>query len=84
MSNEDAQLEILAVILVDIRATVDSMKRSVTSAQASVEQFRHTQARASLDDIADCLSELRTESATIIDSVAEAEAPLRALLERLA
>ena len=58
-------LEILAATLMDIRATVESMRRSVTNAQSSVEQFRHTTDVSRLDDIADCLEQLRKESAIV-------------------
>jgi hypothetical protein len=72
-------LEILAVILVDLRATIDSMKRSVTNAQSSVEQFRHTQNEAQLTDIASCLDSLKQEVVTITETVSSAEPQLAAL-----
>lgn len=75
-------LELVAVMLVDMRATVDSMKRTITHAQSSVEQFRHVPEKAYLLDIADCLNQLLRESRTVADTTAQASEPLGNLLNR--
>jgi hypothetical protein len=77
--SRSSDLELLAVTLVDMRATVDSMKRAITHAQSSVEQFRHTKGKDSLADIADCLVELRNEEAAVAEAIAEVEKPLHPL-----
>jgi hypothetical protein len=81
MPDADPELELLAVTLVDMRATVDSMKRSITHAQSSVEQYRHTRGREYIDDIADCLDQLKNEAGAIMESLPEADKPLRRLLD---
>jgi hypothetical protein len=73
-------LEVLAVTLMDIRATAESLRRSVTNAQSSIEQFRHTAAKGHLTAVGSCLMQIRKEADIIGDSAAEAEAPLRSLL----
>ena len=72
----------LAVSLVDLRATIDSMKRSVTNAQSSVEQFRHTQSQDQIDDIANCFVSLTREAGTVNEAVAVATPQLEALRGR--
>jgi hypothetical protein len=72
-------LELLAVLMMDVRATVESMRRSVTNAQSSIEQMRHTHNKAQLDDIRDCLKEITNECDVVIESVSEAKKPLAAL-----
>jgi hypothetical protein len=69
----------LAVSLVDLRATIDSMKRSVTNAQSSVEQFRHTGSQDQIDDIAKCFASLTREAGTVTEAVAVAEPQLEVL-----
>ena len=75
----DAHLELLAVLMMDVRATVESMRRSVTNAQSSIEQFRHTRDKAQLDDITDCLKQIVEESTDVTEAVAEAKKPLAEL-----
>ena len=72
-------LEMLAVTLVDLRATIDSMKRSVTNAQSSVEQFRHTQNQDQIRDIANCFATLKSEVSTVTETLSTAEPQLEAL-----
>ena len=66
-------LELLAVLMMDVRATVESMRRSVTNAQSSIEQLRHTHNKAQLDDISDCLKQITNECAVVTESVSEAK-----------
>ena len=79
LAERPTDLEILAVSLVDLRATLDSMRRAVTNAQASVEQFRHTRNQDQIDDIASCFVKLTNEACTVTESVAQAEPQLAAL-----
>ena len=72
-------LELLALLLMDLRSTVESKRRSVTNAQSSVEQFRHVRMRTHLEDIGDCLQQLRKESATIVDVATQADEQIGAL-----
>ena len=74
------EFELLAVTLMDIRATVESMRRSVDSAQSSVEQFRHKPRLERLLDIADCLKQMKKEAEIVLDSVGVAGEPLAALI----
>jgi uncharacterized phage infection (PIP) family protein YhgE len=76
-------LEVLAVMLVDIRAAVDAQKRAVTNAQASIEQFRHTRAKASLDDILESLKHLSDDGRAVTEAAAEADTTLRAIVTGL-
>ena len=76
-------LEVLAVMLVDIRAAVDAQKRAITNAQASIEQFRHTHAKASLDDIAESLKQLSEDGRAVTEAAAEADTTLRAIVTGL-
>jgi hypothetical protein len=78
----DMDLDLLAVTLMDIRAMTESFRRSVTNAQSSIEQFRHTSSKHHLADIQSCLTQIRQEAGTVVDSASEAETPLRALLDR--
>jgi|KBSMisStaDraftv2_1062788.scaffolds.fasta_scaffold1312749_1 hypothetical protein len=72
----DETIDILAVTFMDIRSTVESMRRSVTAAQSSIEQFRHTQSKDRLVDIADCLSQLTQECVALEDSIKNANSDL--------
>lgn len=76
-------LEVLAVMLVDIRAAVDAQKRAITNAQASIEQFRHTRATASLDDIAESLKQLSEDGRAVTEAAAEADTSLHAIMSGL-
>jgi CHASE3 domain sensor protein len=76
----DDPLELLAVTLVDIRATIDAQKRAVVHAQSSVEQFRHTKGKELLDDIVDCLQTIATDNRDLVDAVSVADAAVEALI----
>jgi archaellum component FlaC len=65
--------------MIDVRATVESMRRSVTNAQSSIEQLRHTHDKVQLDDISDCLKQITNECAVVTESVSEAKKPLAEL-----
>ena len=80
MSDRD-QLELLSVILMDVRSTIESMRRSITNAQSSIEQCRHTTAASTLRDISSCLSQLRQEARTVTESADAADEPLQALAQ---
>jgi hypothetical protein len=77
-------LELLAVSLMDLRATTESMRRSVTNAQSSIEQYRHTRAADRLADIADCLQQLRREATNVSTVTEHAERALQQLAGRTA
>ena len=79
MPDSPDDLEILAVLMMDVRATVDSMRRSITNAQSSIEQFRHTRNKTQLDDINDCLEQLVQECHAVADAAAEAQKPIAKL-----
>jgi hypothetical protein len=81
--NQADHLEVLAVMLVDIRAAVDAQKRAVTNAQASIEQFRHARAKASLDDIAESLNHMSEDGRAVTEAAAEADSTLRAIVSGL-
>jgi hypothetical protein len=83
MADPPNDLEVLAVLMMDVRATVESMRRSITNTQSSIEQFRHTHGRAQLDDIKECLEQLVEECAVVTEAATEAGKPI-AKLERLA
>jgi hypothetical protein len=80
--NQD--FELLAANLMDIRSMTESLRRSITNAQSSVEQFRHRPDKKQLVDIADCLRAIRREGGYAIESADEAQKQLEALLSNLA
>ena len=65
--------------MMDVRATVESMRRSVTNAQSSIEQLRHTYAATQVADIKDCLEQILKEAGAITDTTTEAKKPLAQL-----
>ena len=75
----DDDLELLAVLMMDVRATVDSMRRSITNTQSSIEQFRHTHRKEQIDDVQKCLEQLTDECRVITEAIAEAKKPLKKL-----
>lgn len=79
MAKSPDDLELLAVLMMDVRATVESMRRSVTNAQSSIEQLRHTYAATQVADIKDCLEQILKEAAAITDTTTEAKKPLAQL-----
>jgi hypothetical protein len=78
--SQPTQLDILAVTLVDLRATIDAQKRCIVSAQASAEEFRAGGSRASLDDIADTLAQLDEHARALNDGLKETMRLLRELM----
>ena len=70
----------LSVTVMDIRATIESMLRSVTNAQSSIELFRHTRRKEALDDIGDCLTRIARDADAVSESTAHAKEPLTLLL----
>lgn len=78
----DADLELLATTLMDIRATVDSMRRSLTNAQSSIEQYRHTRSKDVLSDVSNCLEYLTDEGSGVSEAIAEATRAIQVLLSR--
>jgi hypothetical protein len=75
----DHDLQLLAVLMMDVRATVDSMRRSITNTQSSIEQFRHTHSKEQIDDVQKCLEQLTDDCRVITEAVAEARKPLKNL-----
>ena len=63
----------------DLRATTEAMRRTITNAQSSIEQFRHTHAADRLDDINDCLTQLRAEVTTLSGVMPQADEALQNL-----
>ena len=82
-TNTNHDLELLAVNLMDIRSMTESLRRSITNAQSSVEQCRHRPDEKQLIDIADCLRAIRKEAGFVLESADEAQKPLDALLSSL-
>ena len=76
----DDALELLSLNVMDIRSTVEAMRRSVTGAQSSIEQYRHTKGMDRLLDIQDCLAELVQEGVALEESVAHAKKYLQELI----
>jgi hypothetical protein len=73
-------LQLLAANLMDIRSMTESLRRSITNAQSSVEQLRHDLVEKPLLDIADCLRAIRNEVGYVLESADAAQKPLDALL----
>ena len=76
-STQPDRIELLAVMLVDLRATIDAQKRSVVSAQASVEEYRVRGDRASLDDIGESLAQLADQIRMLTEGLNESRRVLR-------
>ena len=66
------QIELLAVMLVDLRATVDAEKRAIVTAQASAEEFRIARDRQSLADIEMTLAQLKDYVRVLTEGLKEA------------
>jgi hypothetical protein len=79
MADTPSDLEVLAVLMMDVRATVESMRRSITNTQASLEQFRHTRSKTQLEDIKDCLEQLVEECTIVTEAATEARKPIAKL-----
>jgi len=76
-SLQPERIELLAVMLVDLRATIDAQKRCIVSAQASAEEYRAVHDPRSLDDIADALAQLTEQTRAVSNGLKEAGKVLR-------
>ena len=76
-SPQPNQIDLLAVMLVDLRATIDAQKRLIVTAQASTEEYRVRVGRESLDDIGDSLAQLTEQMRVLSDGLNEARKVLR-------
>ena len=74
------RLDSLSIAIVDIRAIVESMSRSVTSAESCIEDFYHRADRDALAALSEHLSSVTIESGVLLESIAAAREPLLALL----
>lgn len=74
------EFEIVAVALVDMRATVEAIRRNLTSAQSSVEQHRHIRSKATLADIDDCITDLTHNARALTDIAADARKAVDAVI----
>lgn len=63
-------LELLSVTLMDIRATVESMRRSVTNAHADIERLRHGVKPDVVDDLRRCIDAITKEAGIVNEAVA--------------
>lgn len=77
----DHDLELLALTLMDVLATVQSMRRTVTNAQAGIERLRHGRSNELLDDLKRCLTQLSNEVAIVGNSISTTTAPLTSLYD---
>ena len=59
-------------MLVDLRATIDSMRRAISHAQGNIEQFRHVPQGILLKDVTACLSDIREHAVAAIDMAEQA------------
>ena len=74
-----SDLDMLSVTMMDVRATVESMRRSVTSAQADVERLRHGVDADVIADLRRCLDALATETTVVQESLATLRPHFQAL-----
>jgi hypothetical protein len=66
----DEHFELLVLSFADIHTMVEAQHRDVTSAQISLEQYRHNRHSVPLANIRACLKRLREEACTIAASLA--------------
>jgi len=78
-SPQPDRIDLLAVMLVDLRATVDAEKRAIVNAQASAEEYRVARDRQSLTDISEALGQLNDHVRMLSDGLKEATKVLRAV-----
>ena len=76
-SGQPDRIDMLAVMLVDLRASIDAQKRCVVSAQASAEEYRAGRDHQSLDDIAHALAQMTEQARAVADGLREAGGVLR-------
>jgi len=82
LSNHN-HVELLSVALLDIRAIVESMLRSVTSAESCVENFLRRADHDALSALGEHLSQVTRDSGDLLESIVAARVPLLALLPTL-
>ena len=75
-----AGLNLLSIALGDIRGIVESMRRSVTSAESCIEEFRLRADLDALGALSEHLSRVTIDSEALLESIAAAREPLLALL----
>lgn len=80
-SDRSPDAELLSVTLVDVQATLESIRRSLANAQASLELFRHSPSREALKHVAHGLEQLHRECEFLGDAGSVSRRLLRALLE---
>jgi len=73
------QIELLTVMLVDLRATIDAEKRAIVNAQASAEEYRIARDRQSLADIEESLAQVTDCARVLTDGLTEANRVLKAV-----
>ena len=71
------QIDLVAVMLLDLRATSDAQKRCIASAQASAEEYRVGRDPRSLDDIGDALAKAAEQARVLADGLVEVRKVLR-------
>ena len=77
----DHNLELLSVTLMDVLSTVQSMRRTITNAQAGVERLRHGRDADVVQDLKRCLAQLSTEAGIATESIRTTTAPMAALYD---
>jgi len=75
------RLELLSIALVDIRGIVESMLRSVTSAESCIEEFHLRADLDALGALSEHLSRVTIDSEGLLESIAAAREPLLVLLD---
>lgn len=79
MPDRSNHLDLLAVTLIDIRATIEDQHRAIRNAQASLDKFRYTQNPDALRDLASCIGVIRDHAATLATSTAWADEGIQRL-----
>ena len=74
-------VELLSIAILDIRAIVESMLRSVTNAESCVEHFLRRADHDTLGVLSEHLSQVTIDSEALPKSIAAAREPLLALLD---
>ena len=79
VSDRSNHLDLLAVTLVDIRATIEDQHRAIRNAQASLDKFQYTQDRDVLRDITSCIGVIRDHAATLATATSWADEAIQRL-----
>lgn len=82
LSNHN-HVDLLSIALLDVRAIVESMLRSVTSAESCVETFLRCADRDVLSVLSEHLSQVTRDSGDLLESIVAARVPLLALTPTL-